>query len=324
MKYVNIRIRRNSWIGRKVGDKYYKSYTQQRDHDLRTELMQDGYLSRSENIGQNINTNFQEIEEKNVKHFWLIARDDYLDRWGRGLPKNTKPIISGLISFSPDMVEDIHTYGKELLNKKVNQFLTDKFGKSCIYNSLQMEEGTPHFQWTMINYDFKTHRTISNTIDTSILQTEIANFLKKEIEGFDYVRGIPKEISHAEHMEVRQSQQIAMKKQEIHITEKEVQIQQLKNAEIDHQRKIKNLEEQSFSINKNIEESKKEIQELQDRLTSIIEDIIELGEEQKGKTMLSTMKKYVINEKSYKLEQLIKKADRTKKALKNNINPGGT
>lgn len=300
------------------------------EHDLRVENMEEGYLSKPENIGQNINTVWQDLEEKNVKHFWLTARSDYLDRWGRALPENTRPIISGLISFSETMIEDIHKYGKELLNEKVNQFLIKKFGRSMVYNTLQCEEKTPHFQLLLLNYNFDTHRSISNTIDTEKLQDEIADFLKKEIENFDYVRGVPKEVSHAEHLEVRQAQQIEMKKQEKQISGLNEEVEELEQSKLIYEQQIQELQNKNIELkdqqevmSTNIKEAKSEIQELEERLTSIIDDIIQIGEESKGNSMLKTMKKYVAGEKSHKLEQLIKKANRIKNALNRSISPGG-
>lgn len=299
-------------------------------HDWRLEEMDEGYLARPHLQGENLYKSWNELDEANIKQLWSKAQDRYKKRWGRSLPSNTQPIVTGVVSFSNTMIDDIHLYGREKMFQVMNDFLRINFEESVIYNTLQMEESVPHFQFVLLNYEDGKNTTISNQINTAEYQTKVADFFKSKIAGFDYVRGIPKQESNAKHVEVRQSQKIAMEKQQ-----KELERLQGENAQLEitineHQKRIDDaktvekvlyddigrLNDEKTELQTSVDESKKEIGTLLIILNELIEDIIALGEEDKGQNMLQTLAKYVKSDNKEKLEALKTKAERIKTALK--------
>lgn len=292
--------------------------------------MDDGYLAHPELQGENLYTSWYDLDELNIKSLWNKAQGRYKERWGRSLPSNTQPIITGIVSFSHSMIDDIYLYGKEKMFQVMNDFLKRNFEESVIYNTLQIEESTPHFQFVLLNYDDGKNTTISNQINTAEFQTKVADFFKSKIAGFEYARGIPKQESNAKHIEVRQSQKIAMEKQQ-----KELERLQGENAQLEitineHQKRIDDaktvekvlyddigrLNDEKTELQTSVDESKKEIGTLLIILNELIEDIIALGEEDKGQNMLQTLAKYVKSDNKEKLEALKTKAERIKTALK--------
>ncbi len=337
MKYINFRIRRNGFVSKRASGKYYKSYTEQMRHDLRLEKMDDGYLSRPQLQGENLYKSWHDLDESNIKSLWSKAQGRYKERWGRSLPSNTQPIITGLVSFSHSMIDDIYLYGKEKMFQVMNDFLRVHFDESVIYNTLQMEETVPHFQFVLLNYDDGKNTTISNQINTAEFQTKVADFFKSKIVGFEYIRGVPKQESNAKHIEVRQSQKIAMAKQEqelaklkeensqfeITLTEQHKRLDDGNIALTQLYVELAHLSDEREVLETTIKESEKEIGSLLIIINDLIEDIIALGEEDKGQNMLQTLAKYVKSDNKEKLEALKSKAERVKTALKrkNNHSP---
>lgn len=298
-------------------------------HDWRLEKMDEGYLARPSLQGENLYKAWHDLEESNIKSLWSKAQERYKSRWGRSLPSNTQPIITGIVSFSHTMIDDIYHYGKEKIFQVMNDFLRVHFDASVIYNTLQMEESVPHFQFVLLNYDDGKNTTISNQINTAEFQTKVADFFKSKIIDFEYVRGVPKQESNAKHIEVRQSQKIAMEKQQqeleklkdenaqlgITINEHKKRIDDAKTIEKVLYEDIGRLNDEKTELQTSVDESKKEIKTLLIILNELIEDIIALGEEEKGQNMLQTLAKYVKTENKDKLEALRNKAERVKKAL---------
>lgn len=296
--------------------------------------MDEGYLARPSLQGENLYKSWHDLEESNIKVLWNKAQERYKNRWGRSLPSNTQPIITGLVSFSHTMIDDIYLYGKEKMFQVMNEFLKRHFEESVIYNTLQNDEGVLHFQFVLLNYDDGKNTTISNQINTAEFQTKVADFFKSKIEGFEYVRGVPKQESNAKHIEVRQSQKIAMEKQQKELEKLKGENAQLEITINEHQKRVDDakaiekvlyddigrLNDEKTKLQTSVDESKKEIGTLLIILNELIEDIIALGEEEKGQNMLQTLAKYVKTENKDKLEALRNKAERVKTALfrKNN------
>lgn len=329
MKYINFRIRRNGFVGKRASGKYYKSYIEQMRHDWRIEEMDEGYLARPHLQSENLYKSWHDLDETNIKRLWSKAQGRYKERWGRSLPSNTQPIITGLVSFSHTMIDDIYLYGKEKMFQVMNEFLRIHFEESVIYNTFQNEESVGHYQFVLLNYDDGKNTTISNQINTAEFQTKVADFFKSKIAGFDYVRGIPKQESNAKHIEVRQSQKIAMEKQQKELEKLKDENAQLEITINEHQKRIDDaktvekvlyddigrLNDEKTELQTSVDESKKEIGTLLIILNELIEDIIALGEEDKGQNMLQTLAKYVKAENKDKLEALKNKAERIKQAL---------
>ena len=195
-----------------------------------------------------------------------------------------------------------------------------------IYNTLQMEEGTPHLQFAMFNYDYENHRTISNTIKTDEMQTEIAKFLQDKIDGFDYVRGVPKAESQAKHLEVRQSQQISMQKKQLKIMEMTSKISEQNRIEEEQKKQIEEQQERIAELEKIESEAIKGMNDTYEVLVSLIDDIIILGDEStqdKAGGFLKTAKKYIGSNSADKLDNLVKKAERIRTVVQrqNNLAP---
>lgn len=292
-KLLSIRIRRNGFIGKQVGANYYKSFAQQREHDFRKETMTEGYLINPNN--ENIfNEYHAETNNQFAEHFWISAKDDYKERWGRAMPQNTKPIISGVISFSSTMQQDAVIYGVKRLNDVVSAFLRMKFGTSLMYSVMHNDETTPHFHFQAINFDFRTHKSFSNQTNTSTLQDELADFTKSKISEFEYKRGIPKDESGAEHLEVRKSQLEAIKRNDATIKAQEAEIAELRAERL--------LILNSFN--------------------EIIEDILKLGEKETAEQFLKDMQRLVQGDaRGTRLEKLLEKAERAKKAITRKSSP---
>lgn len=291
--------------------------------------MDEGYLARPSLQGENLNKAWYELDEANIKALWNKAQERYKNRWGRSLPSNTQPIITGVVSFSHSMIDDIYIYGKEKMFQVMNDFLKRNFEESVIYNTFQFEESTPHLQFVLLNYDDSKNTTISNQINTAEFQTKVADFFKSKIIDFEYVRGVPKQESNAKHIEVRQSQKIAMEKQQQELEKLKEENTQLEITLNEHQKRIDDaktvekvlyedigrLNDEKTQLQTSVDESRKEIKTLLIILNELIEDIIALGEEEKGQNMLQTIAKYVKTENKDKLEALRNKAERIKKAL---------
>lgn len=222
-KSLSIRLKTNRFHGRKSGNNYFRSIKQQLEHDFRTEKSNSpGYFKKEghSNVG---NYYFGSKVKPSWTHgnkpvvddlinkaiaFHDKAKEDYekhnfKQKWQ---PK-TNEFMTGLLTFSEGF--DAPPTQVEAMTKCVYRFIQKKFGNciSVVYHSAVQEEAG-HFHWTMANYDFRTHKTISrDTFSknyTKDLQDEIADHLK--VEGFDFghVRGKSKSETGSENISVLQ------------------------------------------------------------------------------------------------------------------------
>lgn len=205
MKQMSIRIEKRfinkaTTVGNPKSKKsrYYKSHREQYEHDKRSEIMENGYLKFPDKTSTNIFKDFNntggntpdEIVENSNK-LVDIAKADYKENSyrNRNMRKNWKPIINGLISFSEDFHIDDEKNRQDQFSS-VENFIIERFGKDAVvYINQQNDEKSLHYSFSVLNYDFRTHKTVGKYIDTSKLQTEISEWLKKDNQNYDHVRG---------------------------------------------------------------------------------------------------------------------------------------
>jgi hypothetical protein len=136
---------------------------------------------------------------------WDFCRDDFKKHKKRALDKRAKPVINGLISFS----EDWHLPNEKDRRDQfeaVKKFITNRFGeKALLYINQQNDEKGLHYSFCTINYDFENHKTLSRSIDTSKLQDEVADFLKKEGQDYGHIRGVSKKKSGATNLSLSEA-----------------------------------------------------------------------------------------------------------------------
>jgi len=225
-KKLSIRLRKNDWTTKYtgepggVGTKVYKGVLSQILHDVfERENVKKGKYKDNKNFhklnkkfGIDLD-NFDEQETlKLLEAEWEEINNDHKTHKGKKLPSNTKPFYTGVLSFSTDFMLD-ETESKEMLNV-VEKFIQDRFG-NYLTVSAHRDETSLHFHWTMLNYDYKNHKTLGNGLDkevTSMLQDEIAEYLIQNDVDYGHSRGESKEKTKANHNELWESHEIAKEK----------------------------------------------------------------------------------------------------------------
>lgn len=223
-KYISIRFQKQSWEDCKSGRKTYRGFYSQKEHNRRTEKQDKNYLLNPQYSNLNLYKDY--IKDTQLKNEVKKMKSDYKKHHKRKLPSNTKPLINGLITFSNSITEDLDLKHKEnriQLFKIVEDFITKEVG-NIISLDLHLDETTPHFHYTTLNYDFENHITYSRIITDSInensnrqnyQQDRLEQHLKKHIQNFNYKRGkvagkkqyLNERQKHKQHLE-QQEQQI--------------------------------------------------------------------------------------------------------------------
>jgi DNA repair exonuclease SbcCD ATPase subunit len=287
--YLSIRIHTMGDKTVKVGKQTYRSFTSMRGHIDRTEKMSEGYLINEEFKHLNIYEDYLG-DNSNLEHHKARIAQLYRDTYRRKLPKNTQPYVDGLITFSTSMQEDIKDWGREALFKAIKGFLEREFGptqgedQAVLNLALHMDETTPHFHFTALNWDRRVNRTYSSAMSKALkdpnnptrksdLQDRLADWLKDWSDGqpiqkeWDYGRGEnvniktyhSKRKAQAEHLKTLEATKvaneellekhetvIASQKDEIVKHKKDVDAlkEEIKTLEENYAKKLKDLEEQ--------------------------------------------------------------------------------
>lgn len=202
--------------------KIYRGFYSQRLHNRRLEEQDPNYLLNKELQEFNIYKDFK--THKQVRDRLKETRQDYKDFHKRKIHSKRKPFINGLITFSNTILEDLNLYkrkNRELLFEIITNFLKKENGENNLISlDLHMEETTPHFHYSCVNYDNERHITYSSKIERDIKQNEGVNlqqdrlekYLKDNIEDFEYLRG--KKLNKKSYLDQRSKNHQHLKEQE--------------------------------------------------------------------------------------------------------------
>lgn len=226
-KYLCISIQRqsnnNSIRTLKNGKKkIYRGLYSQKLHNRRLEEQDPNYLLNKELQEFNIHRDFKTYNQ--IRTRLKETRQDFKDYHKRKIHSKRKPFINGLITFSNSILEDLKLYkrkNRELLFEVITNFLKEENGENNLISlDLHMEETTPHFHYSCINYDNKKHITYSSKIERDIKanngvnlqQDRLEKYLKEHIEDFNYKRG--KKLNRHSYLEQRSKNHNHIKDQE--------------------------------------------------------------------------------------------------------------
>ena len=304
--YLSIRIHTMGDKTVKVGKQTYRSFTSMRGHIDRTESMSEGYLINEEFKHLNIYEDYLG-DDSNLEHHKERIAQLYRDTYRRKLPKNTQPYVDGLITFSASMQEDIKDWGREALFKAIKGFLEREFGptqgedQAVLNLALHMDETTPHFHFTALNWDRRVNRTYSSAMSKSLkdpnnptrksdLQDRLADWLKDWSDGqpiekeWDYGRGEnvniktyhSKRKAQAEHLKTLEKKTAD---QEELLGQHEEVIESQKDEIVENKRMIDQLVEKVEDNASTIAKQKDEIVENKRMIESLLVKQAELAQE---------------------------------------------
>ena len=302
---ISIRIRQNKFYGRRKNKTYYKSLKQQLEHDFRLEDMDEGYIENPDQEDSNIyigggdrpREDWVEYITGRAEVNFLKAQLDYKKHWGQKMHPKTNEVITGLFNYS----EHFQIPDPDLVVNALGHFLKKKFG-NCLHLSFHADEhGTDkagHFHFSLLNYDFRTHKTIGRNIDTSILQDEMIDWLKKEGLAYGHERGkastdgkLPKR--HLEVMELMKLKYQGTKKQ------------------------LDQTEEELSKARKEVEQLHQDSDYMRSELYQYANDLVALGaDEEKIQRKLEIGIKYADSNKTYKMSKLLEKFSNLSQKLK--------
>ena len=301
-KKLSIRIRRNRFFtkfGRnKKGNKVnYRGIKDQLAHDFRDpEIDWDtGYLLNSDRFDENKylgaggKTRQELIDNtyQRARKLWIKAQADYKMDQGRSLPSNTSEFLTGVLSFSRGF--EAGDKAGDLV-KTVANFIKEEFSQ-VVSVSYHQDELSGHIHFSLVNYDFKNHKTIGRNLDTSNLQDKIAAYLQSNDLDFGHTRGDSKQINenNNEHLEIMEAKYKYSKELDQEIQDKQNAVREL-NGLINEQR-----------------------QDLNQKIT----DLLELGADSTTlERRLKTGLKYADSGKTQKLHKLLRDLDLMSEAIK--------
>jgi len=339
-KLLSLTINTQGFKTIKRGKKTYRSFTSQKEHNTRKEKMDANYLLKKEL--QHLNINYENPNystEEDIRTEMEKIEADYKSHYNRKMPKNYKPLINGLITFSETMQEDIKKYGVENMTAAMLDFLKEEYGNVCSLD-LHMDETTPHFHFQVINYNYKEHKTHSAVLEKSLrdennptrinyAQDRLAKYLQSHIKEFDYQRGEIRSIK--EYHNRRKGQIEHLKKLEEKTQEQEQELIQLrKNAKNAHNElsqlkdKYSKLNAEYLGLEAKYSSMKQQLtDEYNDAIEEILNDLEEFGKEKDAIKFLGLVVRYAKGEQAEKLHKLIKKYGKKIKGVdrrKNNRN----
>ena len=171
------------------------------------------------------------------------------------------------------------------------------------------ESGLPHCHAIITNFHNETGAGLGIRMNREKIGDDLQDTICQNLEPFGLHRALGKK-NGKKRLNKEQLIELRAKNEELRaVSEKLEEI----TADYDEmQVDIDDLQEEHTAL---IYESKKQIEELMAQFQEFIDDIIALGEEKKGESMLKTALKYAEGGKNKKLEAIIEKAERTKKAL---------
>ena len=304
--------------------KTYRGLKSQINHNNRTEKMDDNYLVRPENTKDNQHLLVKDLD--NTILSWIEEMEqDYFNHYKRKMPKNVKPFINGLITFSETMQEDLEKFGADKMTKTILEFLKQEYGVKVISLDLHLDETTPHFHFQVLNYDFDKHKTHSRILETrlrdkgneerrNITQDNLASYLQGHIEGFDYKRGKVSGIK--QYHNKKKAQQEHLEKQKTQIAELEKKVSALNKDLTEKEKKILSLQEENDELEQIKEENDEMLKDYIEIINEIIEELYEIKEKEESLTFLQKSLRYIKNENIGKFEALVKKMRRKVKAVK--------
>jgi hypothetical protein len=317
-KLLSIRIRTMGDKPKKAGKKYYKSLNQAIAHCDRSEKMDANYLIRPELQHLNI------VNYQNPEGMVEEVLQEHQDFYKRKLPKNWKPYIDGLITFSDTMFDDLKKYGREKMNEVAHDFLKSEFGDNLIGMALHVDETTPHFHFHAINYNTKEHKAYSAFMEKEIkenngsnpLQDRLADYFKANIDDFEYVRGQAMSIKDYhnkrkfQHDHIEQQAKV-IDAQNNKIDEQLETIKRLESEKDDAIAKKKEFRQMALSTELKLKKLKEDYAEVvkghYEQITDIVDTLVELGREKDGGKFLRLINRYVRSEDVARIDKLITK-----------------
>lgn len=291
-KYGSVRIQKMAFDkSYKKGGRYYKSYIQQMEHDLRREEMDATYLARPEEA--NKYHTFSGVEFGDMWNTWKECQKDHEEHRGKKIQHQTKGVINFLISFSKDF--DLPELERQRQFDIVKAYFAEKYDYP-VYVVQHNDEKALHYSACVINYDKQNHRPLAKQINTSKLQDEVFDYLKEHHVDYGHKRGKPKVESAAKHRTIMEG----------------------KVKELEE--KITLLEEEKTEIQRQKIEVEKELEEVENLregglhdLKAILNDFIDLGLNYKGKDgidLTGLFKRYLSRQDMEKAEKLQDKIEK--------------
>lgn len=246
--------------------KYYKSYIQQMEHDFRIEVMDATYLKRPNET--NKYHKFASLDLDSLLNEWDKINKKHIKHKGKAIQKQTKETINILFSFSKNF--DLPEEDREKQFKVVKKFVEERFDYP-LYVVQHNDEKSLHYGATILNFDNQTNRPLSKQIDTSYLQDEFFDYLKKNNVDYGHRRGDPKEITNAENRGILEG-------------------------------KIIELEKQNEELKADMERMKELQADIYSALVDMVMEFYEIGMNYKGKSaeeLLDLFKSYFVNESKF-------------------------
>lgn len=313
MKYLSYRIRRNGFKPNKKGKIFYKSIKQQIEHDLRLEVMEDGYLKNSNKDWKLWKKSLiidNEVNEEYLSQEWKKCQDDYKEHSvnNRKLDLRTKPFLTHILSFSSGFMLDFEKT-KEL-GAVIKAFVNEEFGAGFLTIVGHRGESSLHFHISTLNYDFRTHKSIGRNIDTSLLQDKISNYLKVRNLDYSHKRGVSKQVTKTIHKELLEGRKVQLKKLNDDIEDKIKLTDELQNG-------INNLKKEYNNL-------VSKYQDLAKRLKRLISEILLISKDSKTVKKLEriedSIKDSLESYTSEELKKLIDRMGRSEKTLERTSN----
>lgn len=311
--------------------KTYRGFKSQIKHNSRKEKMDADYLVRPENTKLNIHKTIDNLDIE-ISNMIEKMQEDYFNYYKRKQPKNTKPFINGLITFSETMQEDINKFGVKNMYQAIMGFLKEEYG-NIISLDLHLDETTPHFHFQVLNYDFNKHKTHSAILESNLrdknnplrrneTQDRLVHFLKKHIDNFNYERGEIKSIKEYHSKKKAQEQHLTKQKEEI----KKLEEQLLKGKAENYRLRESNKEliSEKEELIGQVEILESQIQDIfktyENDINELVSDLTSLNEEMEIKEFYKKVIRYLKQENTNRLKALIKKMNRKVSAIKKKKN----
>ncbi len=174
------------------------------------------------------------------------------------------------------------------------------------------EEGLPHGHAIITNFNNKTGEGLGIRTNKNKIGDDLQDTICQNLEPFGLHRALGKK-NGKKQLTKEQLAEIGEKEEEIRAVNEKLEEITADRDEI--QADIDELQEEHTALIRASKAQKEEIDELMEQFQGFIDDIIKLGEEKKGESMLKTALKYAEGGKNKKLEAIIAKAERTKEAL---------
>jgi len=298
MKYGSVRIVKQE-ISKSVksGNKNYRSYISQYQHDFRIEKMEEGYLKRP-NEENKYHKFYKCDSEKEIIDMWEHCNYLHKKEHNKKIQKQTKPTLNFLISFSKDF--DLNEEDRQKQFEVVKKFIQEHYSIP-LYLVQHNDEKSLHYTFSIINFDKNEKRPLGKRLDTSLLQDLVFDYLKQHNVDYGHTRGETKSITMKEHKTIMEGKVQELKEQEQKLKE---EIETLKFSNEKLKEENKKLQEDKIELKNNIVSVHNQgLTYLED----LLNDFIELGLNYKGKdtnSLVELFNRYLKGDKQKKLEEL--------------------